>query len=146
MSVAERARQFMPFAALKGYDEMIENAARIAEPRETLTEEKAAALTELIKTVKKGDMISASYYSGDGYVTAAGLVSAVDLTLKYVKIIKTKINFSDIRDVKKLLKTDSFWRANRREEKKYIKAAVWNLPPLRADTPKRIRETPLLPP
>lgn len=102
MSVAERARQFMPFAALKGYDEMIENASRTAQPRETLTEEKAAALSELIKTVKKGDMIRVSYYSGDGYVTASGLVSAVDLTLKYVKIIKAKINFADIRDVEKL--------------------------------------------
>ena len=38
---ADRAQQFMPFAALKGYYDLIRERERVAEPKRELTDEQA---------------------------------------------------------------------------------------------------------
>lgn len=96
MSRAERARQFMPFAALKGYDVLIKQKERIISDRRELTEDMAAELSGTFAKIKKGDLIKITYYDTDAYCTLTGAVTAIDLTLKYITVIKTKIAFADI--------------------------------------------------
>ena len=46
MTRSERARQFAPFAALRGFEDMIREVERtVKEPKRELTEERAAALS-----------------------------------------------------------------------------------------------------
>ena len=41
MSQADRAKQFMPFAALKGYDDALRAKEKVVVPRKELSEEMA---------------------------------------------------------------------------------------------------------
>lgn len=102
MTRLERARQFMPFAALHGYDNVIHNKERIIEPRRELDDERIAFLNETVFALKKGDLAEAEYYSGTGYVKIIGAVSAIDITMRYVRIIKTEISFNDIYSIRKI--------------------------------------------
>lgn len=101
MSRAERAKQFMPFAALRGYGKVIHEKEKVITEKRELTEEENDLLTQTVLTLKKGDVIKIKYYSVDGYITVIGAVSNLDLVLKTITIIKTRINFSDILSIEK---------------------------------------------
>ena len=65
---ADRAKQFMPFAALKGYYEMVKAQEKIIAPRRELSEYKASLLSEKLLKVRKGIVIKVVYYKQDGYI------------------------------------------------------------------------------
>ena len=96
---ADRAKQFMPFAALKGYYEMVKAQEKIIAPRRELSEYKASLLSEKLLKVRKGIVIKVVYYKQDGYIKTEGMVSAIDFTMRYLTVIKEKIHFDDIYDV-----------------------------------------------
>ena len=50
MSRADRAKQFMPFAALKGYDEALNRKARIPQARILLAEDAQTELDEKLRS------------------------------------------------------------------------------------------------
>ncbi len=99
---ADRARQFMPFAALKGYYDMVRARERVAEPRHELTEEEAARLSEQVVRLRKGDMVRVVRYDVDAYVPVTGLVAQVETALRELTVVKTKIPFDDIRSIEVL--------------------------------------------
>ncbi len=99
MSVADRAKQFLPFSPLKGYDEMIASLDEEVAERAVLTEEQADILSERVKSIKKGDMVRVKYYTDGKYVTARGMVSAIDLTLRSITVVKNKIGFDDLYEL-----------------------------------------------
>ncbi len=51
MSVYNRAAQFSPFAALTGYDALVDETARLTESRSELDEQRKAALDESLRTL-----------------------------------------------------------------------------------------------
>ena len=59
---ADRARQFMPFAALKGYDELVRKQEKIISPRREMSEYKAECLSNKLNLVKKGMVIKMSHF------------------------------------------------------------------------------------
>lgn len=101
MTRAERAKQFMPFAALRGYEGLIKEREKIRTEKTEISEEKAQSLSDLIKTINKGDVIKVTFYDNDGYVTIRGAVTALDLTFKTVTVIREKIAFSSISDLER---------------------------------------------
>lgn len=92
----DRARQFMPFAALKGYYELVRAEERIVQPRHVLTDEEATALSAAIARLRKGDMARVTYYDADAYVSACGAVTGIDTAMRTLRIVKTTIAFDDI--------------------------------------------------
>ena len=50
---ADRAQQFMPFAALKGYYDLIRERERVAEPKRELTDEQKAWIDEGVEECTK---------------------------------------------------------------------------------------------
>ena len=96
---ADRAKQFMPFASLKGYYDMVRNKEKTVSEKRELSEYKAEILSNKLLRVKKGMVIKAVYYQGDGYVKTEGMVSNIDFTMRVLTIVKTKIPFDDIYDV-----------------------------------------------
>ena len=96
---ADRARQFMPFAALTGYSEIIRQREKIIEPRKELSEDEAAVLSEKMSNIKKGMLIKITYYDNDGYDTMVGLVSKIDVIYRILTIVKTNVHLDDIIDV-----------------------------------------------
>ena len=100
MNNGDRARQFMPFAALKGYDELVRSKEKIITPRKELSEYKAEILSQKLLSVKKGDIVTVLYYDTDGYVKKEGMVATVDLNFRILTVVKTRISFDDIYDLK----------------------------------------------
>ena len=65
MGRLDRAAQFSPFAALSGYEEAIEEAARLTERRPILSEDARAALDEALSSAAQGDEVSITYFRED---------------------------------------------------------------------------------
>ena len=99
MSREDRAKQFMPFAALKGYPEALRKKEKIVVSKAELSEEYAEALNRKLQKVKKNDMITVIYFSNGEYLKKTGMVSRIDETARVLKIVNTKIGFDDIFDI-----------------------------------------------
>ncbi len=98
-SKADRARQFMPFAALRGFEAMIREQMREKTPKRELSEYDAERLSKKMRAVQKGDMVCVTYYDRDAYVKLEGIVSDLDISLRQLRVIKTVIPFDDIWDI-----------------------------------------------
>lgn len=98
MPVRERAKQFMPFAALKGLPEALAAVEKITVPRAELSEEQAAALSEALSRAQKGDAVTAEYYENGTYVLLTG-----EITRKedgFFLMGDNKIAFADLKDLR----------------------------------------------
>lgn len=100
MTRGERAKQFMPFAALHGYYDAVSEKEKIITEKRELTEEELCALNEEICKITKGSLVEITYYNNDGYITVSGAVSQIDTVLRKITVIKTQINFDDISRIK----------------------------------------------
>ena len=96
---ADRAQQFMPFAALKGYYDLIRERERVVEPKRELTDEQALELSRKLSQLKRREMACIVHYDGEAYVTTHGLVSDIDLAARTVTIDRTRIAFEDIWEI-----------------------------------------------
>ena len=94
---ADRAAQFMPFAALTGYYEIAREQERVVEPKHELTEDEALSLSRIMLQVKKGDLVRVEYYERDGYRSRVGVVSAVKSAHRRLVLGSASIPFDDIR-------------------------------------------------
>lgn len=99
MSKENRAKQFMPFNALRGYYDLIKEKQRIKTDKKELSQDKADMLSYKMNNLQKGMMVKIVYYNIDHYDTIEGLVSKIDSTYKTITIVKTKINIDDIYDI-----------------------------------------------
>lgn len=92
----DRARQFSPFAALRGYYELVHERERVVEPRQPLSEEEARTLDEAVASLQRGAMVRAVYYEKDAYRTIVGTVSQVDMIYHDLWIVRTRIPFASL--------------------------------------------------
>lgn len=91
MPVAQRAKQFMPFAAVTGLDSALrkkEHELGLVQRREVMDED-AAEINSMLSIIEKGDEVTIDYYSSSGagageYLTASGIVAAVDMAAHMV--------------------------------------------------------------
>lgn len=67
---ADRAMQFAPFAALKGYYESIRLQERITEPKKELSEDEAEAISNTLNKLRVGTTVKIRYYDVDAYTIA----------------------------------------------------------------------------
>ena len=96
MSREERAKQCMPFAALKGYEEALKEKEKIVVPRRELSEETKEQLDRRLPGIRRGDMITVIYYCQGEYLKLTGMVSRIDTDARVLKIVNTKITFEDL--------------------------------------------------
>ncbi len=96
MSREDRAKQFMPFAALKGYEEALRAKERIVVDKKELSEERKEELDEVIHKIKKQDMVTAVYYEREEYLKITGMVSKIDFDSRFIQIVNKKISFEDL--------------------------------------------------
>lgn len=99
---ADRARQFLPFAALRGYYELIRQQERVPEPKRELPEEDALRLSELVARLCKGDLVRITHYDEDAYITTEGVVTRIDTAFKTLDVVKRRIDFDAILDIEPL--------------------------------------------
>lgn len=99
MAREERAKQFMPFAALKGYSEALRAKEKQVVPKVELAEDYALELDRKLRQVRKLDVVTVVYFCKGEYLEITGVVSRIDLTARVLKVVQTKIPFKDILDV-----------------------------------------------
>lgn len=96
MSRADRAKQFAPFSALSGLGRAIAAKERRTEERRELSEESAAELDAVLRTVRKGDLVTAVWYDTDAYTQLTGTVTRVDGVARVLLVGETGILFHDL--------------------------------------------------
>lgn len=99
MSRAERAKQFLPFAALKGYEEAIEERTKIKAERVLLGEDAQTELDGKLRALQVGENISATYYRDGAYVKAAGRLSGINGKERLLIIGEERVPIDELRDI-----------------------------------------------
>lgn len=99
MERSNRAKQFMPFDALKGFREALAEKERIIVPKKELSEERKSELNEKLHQLQRLDIVTAEYFCNGEYVQITGVVSAIDKAGRTLKIVNTKVPFDDISDL-----------------------------------------------
>ena len=99
MSREERAKQFMPFAALKGYPDALRKKEKTVVPKTELSDEYKEELDRKLKLVKKNGIVTVVYYERGEYLQMTGMVSRLDETARVLKIVNVKISFDNIYDI-----------------------------------------------
>ena len=102
MPVADRAKQFMPFAALKGLPEALREKERIVLARRELTEEMVDELNAKLQRIERGKLITVEYFSGGEYLQLTGMVARLDETQRILQVVDTRIPIGDIADIRLL--------------------------------------------
>lgn len=99
MDRADRAKQFMPFSALKGYEDAIAERAKIKVERVILGEDAQAELDGKLRVLQIGDGVSALYYRDGAYVQARGRLSGIDRNKRLLLIGGERVPIDDLRDI-----------------------------------------------
>jgi len=98
----ERARQFLPFDALKGFRESLEKTESLLENKKILTSDSEEELNNKFITLDVGNRVLVKYYYQFEYVECYGLVKKIDIIYKNLYLSNSKISFDDIIDIKKI--------------------------------------------
>ena len=99
MPRADRASQFMPFAALKGFEEALREKERIEVEKVMPTDETLEYLDYQLSLLKIGDMVTITYYDCGAYVRKTGLISRIKKDAGFLTVVTTDISFDDIRQI-----------------------------------------------
>lgn len=94
-----RAKQFIPFAALKGYEEALRAKEKIVVQKIELSDEKKEELNRKLQQIRKNDIITVVYFHKNEYLQMEGMVSRIDKDACVLKVVNTKIAFTDIYDL-----------------------------------------------
>ena len=106
MSRLDRAKQFSPFAALKGYETALRVKEKVLVPRIELSEEAQIELDRKLHMIAKGDLVTVIYFhrfagSDVGeYLQITGKVSRLEPERRILQIANTTISINDIRSLK----------------------------------------------
>ena len=112
MTMAERAAQFSPFAALVGYEDAVRETGREVEQRIELSEEEKAVLDRkqqiILAALERGERpnVTVTYFQpdakkdGGAYIDFTGEIKRVKTAEnRFVFMNDMKISFSDIFDL-----------------------------------------------
>lgn len=95
-----RAKQFMPFDALKGFREAITEKERIIVPKRDLSEEQKEELERKLRQIKKKEIITVEFFQNSEYVQVTGMVTRIDEISRTLDIVNTRIAFRDISSLR----------------------------------------------
>lgn len=101
MDIGNRAKQFAPFAALKGHEMELAKQLKRFEERILLAEDEIQRINETLLTIDRGDFVKITYYKDGTYET---IIGAVDKLLDYeasIQIKDKKIKLDDIYRIEK---------------------------------------------
>ena len=99
MSVQDRAKQFLPFAALKGLPEALAEKERVVVPKIILTEDMSEELNRKMQQIEPGMIIGVVYFHKDEYLKVTGMVARFNISSRVLQVVNTKISFDDVLDI-----------------------------------------------
>lgn len=98
MNREERAKQFMPFDALKGLNEELRRreAKMLREEKRVLFEEEAEKLSSRLARLQVGDEVEAVFYENGYYLTVSGRVESVNRSFGFLTVGGRRVYFTDL--------------------------------------------------
>ena len=93
MSRLQRAKQFMPFAALRGFEALLTAVARPKEDRAELSEDQIDELNTVLQSVR------IVYYNKQKYTELIGVVDMISEQLQILSVQGTVIPFRYIKEL-----------------------------------------------
>jgi hypothetical protein len=102
MKISDRAKIFAPYDDLKGFKEMLKEQELPKEEKKVLSEEQLLELNNILLTLEKGIVISVKHYNHieSKYEITEGVFVKYDQVYKCIYIVKTKISFDNILEIK----------------------------------------------
>lgn len=102
MKISDRAKIFAPYDALKGFKEMLKEQELPKEEKKVLSEEQLLELNNILLTLEKGIVVSVKHYNHieSKYEITEGVFVKYDQVYKCIYIVKTKISFDNILEIK----------------------------------------------
>lgn len=97
----ERAKQFMPFAALKGFEDAIKETEFVPEERILLGEDAQEELDIKLRELSIGDTVTVVYYKNKQYVQLTGPLTGIDLLHNTLHIRDTIVPIHDLYNLKR---------------------------------------------
>ena len=103
MNREDRAKQFMPFDALKG----LSDALRLKEYehdrvlKSDLSEEKIMEISGVLASIKKNDLVEINFFK-DGHYIFKKEKCNIDITNKKLYLQNITVEFDEILDIKKI--------------------------------------------
>jgi hypothetical protein len=67
MTIEERAKQFMPFSPLKGFDDAVLKKQFLKEPRKEITDDMAVKINNTLTSLLNGDIVTLVWYNNGCY-------------------------------------------------------------------------------
>ena len=104
MDRGARAKQFIPFDAMKGLREALKKQEELlmkSEKRE-LSEETAEELSRCLSELQRGDEVRVTFHRNGFTLEKLGYIQEFDPIFKYMKIDDEKIFFTDVYSVTKV--------------------------------------------
>lgn len=95
----ERARQFLPFAALVGFNDAIKNVEKQSIMKKDLSVDYIEYLNQKISKLNKGNNVKIKHYYNDEYIETIGIIKKIDINYKTIYLLNTQINFDNILDI-----------------------------------------------
>ena len=99
MSRLQRAKQFMPFAALKGFEVLLAAVARPKEARVELSEDQIDELNKVLQTIHCGEWVRIVYYNKQRYTELIGAVDMISAQMQIISVQGIDIPFRYIKEL-----------------------------------------------
>ena len=97
----DRAKQFLPFDAMKGLYAALRRQEALAERVERIepSEEDAALISAALARMGRGDRVTVTYFREGRYLTRSGVVTSFDVVKRCFAVGDDVIPFDDIRGI-----------------------------------------------
>ena len=99
MSRLQRAKQFMPFAALRGFEALLAAVARPKEAWVELSEDQIDELNTVLQSVRCGEWVRIVYYNKQKYTELIGIVDMINEQLQILSVQGIVISFRHIKEL-----------------------------------------------
>ena len=91
-----RAKEFMPFYALKGFKDVLKKVEKIKGDKKELSEDIFSELNDKLKFLKNGDYVILEHFNDIDYIKTKGIVKKVDYTNKVIYVDNSMVCLDDI--------------------------------------------------
>jgi len=99
MSRLQRAKQFMPSAALKGFETLLAAVAKPKEVQIELSEDQIDELNKILQTIHCGEWVRIVYYNKQRYTELIGAVDMISAQMQIISVQGIDIPFRSIKEL-----------------------------------------------